>query len=57
MAAFPLLLIPFALLNILMFFVDGGLSQVWLSASLPSGGAFVLTAGCGRGDWPAVFVF
>ena len=45
MAAFPLLLIPFALLNILMFFVDGGLSQVWLSATLPSGGALVLTAG------------
>jgi len=45
MAVFPLLLIPFALLNIVMFFVDAGLSQVWLSAAMPSGGSFVLTAG------------
>jgi hypothetical protein len=45
MGAFPLLLIPFALMNALMFFSDGGLSQAWFNPVLPSGANFVLTAG------------
>jgi hypothetical protein len=45
MAAFPLLLIPFALINALMFFSDAGLSAVWLSATLPSGAILAITAG------------
>ena len=45
MAAFPLLLIPFVLVNLLMFTVDGGLSAQVFSATLPSGASFTLTAG------------
>ena len=45
MAAFPLLLIPFVLINVLMFTVDGGLSAHVFSATLPSGASFTLTAG------------
>jgi hypothetical protein len=45
MSAFPLLLVPFILLNALMFFYEPGLAQVWVNAPLPSGGQFVLTAG------------
>ena len=45
MAAFPLLLIPFVLINVLMFTVDGGLSAHVFSATLPSGASFILTAG------------
>ena len=45
MAAFPLLLIPFVLVNVLMFTVDGGLSAQVFSATLPSGASFTLTAG------------
>lgn len=45
MAAFPLLLIPFVLINVLMFTVDGGLSAQVFNAVLPSGARFVLTAG------------
>jgi hypothetical protein len=45
MAAFPLLLIPFLLVNVLMFMVDGGLTAQMLTATLPSGAAFSLTSG------------
>jgi steroid 5-alpha reductase family enzyme len=45
MSAFPLLLIPFLLINVLMFFVDGGLSKQIFSATLPSGSSLVITAG------------
>ena len=45
MAAFPLLLIPFVLINVLMFTIDGGLSAQVFSAALPSGAKFTLTAG------------
>ena len=45
MAAFPLLLIPFVLVNLLMFTFDGGLSAQVFSATLPSGAKFALTGG------------
>jgi hypothetical protein len=45
MAAFPLLFIPFLLVNLLMFMVDGGLSAQVFSATLPSGASFTLNAG------------
>ena len=45
MAAFPLLLIPFILINVLMFAVDGGLSAQVFNATLPSGAKLILTAG------------
>jgi hypothetical protein len=45
MAVFPLLLIPFILVNILMFYVDGGLTAQIFSATLPSGALFNLSAG------------
>jgi steroid 5-alpha reductase family enzyme len=45
MAAIPLLLLPFLLVNALIFMVDGGLAAQIFSATLPSGAAFVLTAG------------
>lgn len=45
MAAFPLLLIPFILINVLMFAVDGGLSAQVFNATLPSGANLILTAG------------
>jgi hypothetical protein len=45
MAAFPLLLIPFLLVNILMFTLTGGLSTQIFSATLPSGASFILSAG------------
>ncbi len=45
MAAFPLLLIPFVLVNLLMFMVDGGLSAHVFNATLPSAAIFTLTAG------------
>ncbi len=45
MAAFPLLLIPFILINVLMFTVDGGLSAQVFNAALPSGAKLILTAG------------
>ena len=44
MAAFPLLLIPFILINVLMFTVDGGLSAQVFNAALPSGAKLILTA-------------
>jgi steroid 5-alpha reductase family enzyme len=45
MSAFPLLLIPFLLINVLMFFVDGGLTKQIFTATLPSGSAITITAG------------
>ncbi len=39
------MLIPFILLNVLMFIVDGGLSAQVFNANLPSGAKFALTAG------------
>jgi hypothetical protein len=45
MAAFPLLLIPFLLVNILMFTLTGGLSTQIFTATLPSGASFILSAG------------
>jgi hypothetical protein len=45
MAAFPLLLIPFLLVNVLMFTLDGGLSTQIFNLTLPSGASFVLSAG------------
>ena len=45
MAAFPLLLIPFILINVLMFTIDGGLSAQVFSVALPSGTELTLTAG------------
>ncbi len=45
MAAFPLLLIPFILINVLMFTVDGGLSAQVFTTALPSGAKLTLTAG------------
>ena len=45
MAAFPLLLIPFILINVLMFTVDGGLSAQVFTTTLPSGTKLILTAG------------
>jgi steroid 5-alpha reductase family enzyme len=45
MAAFPLLLIPFLLINVLIFFVDGGLAKQLFTATLPSGSALNVTAG------------
>jgi hypothetical protein len=45
MAAFPLLLIPFLLVNGIIFFSDAGLAQSIFSATLPSGAALSLTAG------------
>lgn len=44
MRSIPLLLIP-ALLVHLLLLVGGGLGQVWLQATLPSGGNFALDAG------------
>ncbi len=45
MAAFPLLLIPFLLINVLMFTIDGGLSAQIFNATMPSGAKLILTAG------------
>lgn len=43
MAAFPLLLIPFALLNALLWFSSGGVAAPLFSATLPSGAEWVFT--------------
>ncbi len=45
MAAFPLLLIPFVLINVLMFAFDGGLSAQVFSTTMPSGAKLILNAG------------
>lgn len=43
MSQIPLLLIPFALINALLFFGGGGLSQPLFEATLPSEGLWVFT--------------
>lgn len=45
MAAFPLLIIPFVLMNALMLLVDGGLSLKIMSVTLPSDAVWVLSSG------------
>lgn len=45
MAAFPLLIIPFVLMNALMLLVDGGLSLKIMTITLPSDAVWVLSSG------------
>ena len=45
MAAFPLLIIPFVLMNALMLLVDGGLALKIMTITLPSDAVWVLSSG------------
>jgi hypothetical protein len=45
MSSFPLLAIPFLLINALLFFTDSGLAQPLATLTLPSGAAWSLTMG------------
>ena len=45
MAAFPLLIFPFVLMNALMLLVDGGLALKIMTITLPSDAVWVLSSG------------